>query len=189
MKYWLLFAFLAHYTASICAQEVSHYTYQDVEVSNNTIYYLHEKAGIIYAATDNGITVISNGQNKFLYSTVAKSNSFSLLKEDASGALYVMNFRSQLFKIRADSLELYFDFNAYFPSRVVSYYFMGDFLYAHSHHHIRRFHLESKVEDQVFREKYQLQRSGTEGRLCEDSLLIGGYVVKADTLYYFLPQG
>jgi signal transduction histidine kinase len=165
------------------SQEVSHFDYSGEELSSNTVYYLYEKEGKIYAATDNGITIIANGETVVLRNDSARSNSLTLIQENQAGELFVMNFRSQIFAIQDEELVLFADLNEFFETRVMSYFFIGEYLYANSYNHIKRFSLTGLEEDIAFSEKYNHITTYTEITAMGDSAILGVKVLKKDTLY------
>lgn len=164
-------------------QEVSHFSYMDDALSNNVVYNVHATEERVYAATQNGITVITNGKSKILRSKSARSNSFSLFKTDPKGELYVMNFQSQVFKVTQDSITLYKDFKHAFETRIYSYFFLENYLYANSKEGIKRFEIETLKEDGNFSEKWLHKRTFEyESRQIGDSVIIGSHILYDDGL-------
>lgn len=156
---------------------VTHVTIKNAQLSNNTVYNLHEKEGRIFVSTDNGVTIIRNGKSKFLYNEKARSNSFSIFREDKKGSLYLMNFRNQIFKLENDSLKLYLDVKDYFDTRIYSYFFSEKYLYVNSINKLRRFSIDTHEVDVSFDEQQKKDEIPawfyTESKTIGDSTFIG----------------
>lgn len=112
MKYYLFLLFLFCFYLTSNAQTPPYYIIGSDEFSNIDVYSLFydEETDVLYAGTNRGAYAYK--QNKFRQITTSEDqigSSLFQLKKDENGKLFCSNLSGQIFKIRNDSLHLFYE--------------------------------------------------------------------------------
>jgi ligand-binding sensor domain-containing protein len=96
------------------------------QFANTDIYNIHynDENDVIYVGTNNGFYAYK--QNKFIQFQAPKSklgNSFFAIKQDLKGDVYCCNLGGQIFKVKNNKLELFYQLDQDLVGRTISYYF------------------------------------------------------------------
>lgn len=123
-KVILLYYLLALLCLNVLAQQPSYYIIGEEELSGVDIYSIAQSEnGIIYLSTNEGLIKYNGYEYISIPSNETKSNSLFGLKKDNNGDLFCNNLSGQIFKIKNDSLLLFYEL----PDSLISSFFNFNF--------------------------------------------------------------
>lgn len=110
--------------SNVLAQQPSYYIIGEEELSGVDIYSIAQSEnGIIYLSTNEGLIKYDGYDFSSIQSNEAKSNSLFGLKKDNNRDLFCNNLSGQIFKIKNDSLLLFYEL----PDSLISSFFNFNF--------------------------------------------------------------
>ncbi|GEM_PF-5681041 len=186
-----LLVFLMLTWVSLCGQETASFQLSNRQLGSNMVYDLHMlDDGSFVAATDHGVALITMGGVKMLTNRNAIRNSYTNIREDASGRIYAQNFRNQIYEVKEDSLVLILDLTKDFEERVIDYHFWSKTIVAFSYKSLRRYDLATGKPMESWNKRVDRQLEALEMTLGavdtdeERSLFFGNATLKSDTILW-----